>query len=62
MDSPKIPARVSRRAAIYWICVLALAVALGVWRPQFFLLGAWQMAPLVLLATWLAPWAMGRMR
>jgi hypothetical protein len=40
---------------VYWLIVLAIAVALGVSAPAFFLLGFWQMAPLVLFATWLAP-------
>jgi len=35
--------------------VLAIAVSLGVSAPAFFLLGFWEMAPLVLFATWLAP-------
>ena len=40
---------------VYWLIVLAIAVALGVSAPAFFLLGFWEMAPLVLFATWLAP-------
>jgi hypothetical protein len=35
--------------------VLRVAVSLGVSAPAFFLLGFWEMAPLVLFATWLAP-------
>jgi fatty acid desaturase len=40
---------------VYWLIVLAIAVSLGVSAPALFLLGFWEMAPLVLLATWLAP-------
>jgi fatty acid desaturase len=40
---------------VYWLIVLAIAVCLGVAAPALFLLGFWEMAPLVLLATWLAP-------
>jgi hypothetical protein len=40
---------------LYWLIVLAIAVGLGVLAPAFFLLGFWEMIPLVLLATWLAP-------
>ena len=32
---------------VYWLIVLAIAVALGVSAPAFFLLGFWEMAPLV---------------
>lgn len=39
----------------YWLIVLAIAVTLGVIAPAFFLLGFWEMAPLVYAATWLAP-------
>jgi hypothetical protein len=42
------------RAPIYWALVLALAIALGALFPAVFLLGFWEMAPLVLLATWLS--------
>ena len=35
--------------------MLAFAVALGVAAPALFLLGFWEMAPLVFVATWLAP-------
>ena len=34
---------------VYWLIVLAIAVCLGVSAPAFFLLGFWEMAPLVLL-------------
>jgi len=40
---------------LYWPIVLAVAIALGVAAPALFLLGFWEMAPLVLLASWLAP-------
>ena len=40
---------------LYWLVVLVIAVGLGVLAPAFFLLGFWEMVPLVLLATWLAP-------
>ena len=40
---------------LYWLIVLAVAIGLGVAAPALFLLGFWEMAPLVLLASWLAP-------
>ncbi|MDX6522014.1 MAG: hypothetical protein QOG02_1330 [Gaiellales bacterium] len=40
---------------LYWLIVLAIAVGLGVLAPALFLLGFWEMIPLVLLASWLAP-------
>jgi hypothetical protein len=40
---------------LYWSTVLGIAVVLGVAAPALFLLGFWEMAPLVLLASWLAP-------
>jgi fatty acid desaturase len=42
-------------AWLYWLIVLAVAVGLGVLAPALFLLGFWEMIPLVLLASWLAP-------
>jgi hypothetical protein len=39
----------------YWLIVLAIGVTLGFIAPAFFLLGFWEMAPLVFAATWLAP-------
>ncbi|MDX6532604.1 MAG: hypothetical protein QOJ13_2899 [Gaiellales bacterium] len=44
----------------YWLIVLAIAIALGVAAPQFFLLGFWEMAPIVFVASWLAPKVLGR--
>ncbi|HEY0389407.1 MAG TPA: hypothetical protein VGC71_13280 [Gaiellales bacterium] len=52
------PASVSDRRISpvrYWLCVVALAVCAGVAAPALFLLGFWEMAPLVFVATWLAP-------
>ena len=40
---------------VYWLIVLAIGVALGVLAPALFLLGFWEMIPLVLLASWLEP-------
>jgi hypothetical protein len=49
----------SRAAKAYWFVVLAVAIALGVAAPQFFLLGFWEMAPIVFVASWLAPKVLG---
>jgi hypothetical protein len=55
MNEPAPPPDRRLPPLIYWLAVLVIAVALGALAPAFFLLGFWEMAPLVLLATWLAP-------
>ena len=55
MDEPSPPRDRRLPAPVYWLAVLAFAVALGVAAPALFLLGFWEMAPLVFVATWLAP-------
>jgi hypothetical protein len=54
------PSRDRVRHVAYWLTVLAVAITLGVVAPQFFLLGFWEMAPLVFVASWLAPKVLGR--
>jgi hypothetical protein len=54
------PSRDRVRHVAYWLTVLAVAITLGVAAPQFFLLGFWEMAPLVFVASWLAPKVFGR--
>lgn len=51
---------VPSRGAAYWATALAIAIVLGVALPQFFLLGFWEMAPIVLVFSWLAPKVIGR--
>ena len=55
MDESAPPRDRRLSPVLYWLCVLALAVSLGVAAPALFLLGFWEMAPLVFVATWLAP-------
>ena len=55
MDEPTPPRDRRLNPVLYWLCVLAFAVSLGVAAPALFLLGFWEMAPLVFVATWLAP-------
>ena len=55
MDEPAPPRDRRLPPVLYWLCVLAFAVSLGVAAPALFLLGFWEMAPLVFVATWLAP-------
>jgi len=48
------------RAAAYWGIAFVVAIVLGVAVPQLFLLGFWEMAPLVFVFSWLAPKVLGR--
>lgn len=51
---------VPSRSAAYWAIAFVIAIVLGVALPQLFLLGFWEMAPLVFVFTWLAPKVLGR--
>ena len=47
---------------IYWLVWMAAVVMLGLAAPFLVFLGSWQLAPVVLLATWLQPRVFARLR
>ena len=54
MDEPEPRRDLRLPPVLYWLCVLAFAVALGVAAPALFLLGFWESIPFLLVATWIA--------